>query len=81
MKKKIKYTDHPPGDEDIGELEVVNDFLPPPENLVPSDNNVKVTITLSRSSVDFFKQEAQKHNTQYQKMIRNLLDAYVDRHT
>ena len=26
---------------------------------------------------DFFKEEAKKHHTQYQKMIRNLLDLYV----
>jgi predicted DNA binding CopG/RHH family protein len=39
-----------------------------------------VTIGLSQSSVDFFKQEAKKHHTQYQKMIRRLLDIYVAQH-
>ena len=29
------------------------------------------------SSVDFFKEEANKYNTQYQKMIRRLLDEYA----
>lgn len=41
---------------------------------------MKVTIALSRSSVEFFKREAKKHNTQHQKMIRRLLDAYTVRH-
>jgi hypothetical protein len=30
--------------------------------------------------VDFFKNEARKHNTQYQRMIRRLLDAYAEHH-
>jgi predicted DNA binding CopG/RHH family protein len=38
---------------------------------------VKVTIALSKSSVEFFKKEAKKYNTQYQKMIRRLLDEYT----
>ena len=45
------------------------------------DEGVKVTIALSRRSVDFFKSEAQKHRTQYQRMIRRLLDAYTEHHT
>ena len=71
MSRKIKYTD-----EDLGEVRVIPDFLPPPEELAFRDDTVKVTISLSQSSVDFFKREAKKQNTQYQKMIRRLLDAY-----
>jgi hypothetical protein len=41
---------------------------------------VKITITLSKKSVDFFKSEAARAHTQYQRMIRRLLDAYVDAH-
>jgi predicted DNA binding CopG/RHH family protein len=71
MSAKIKYSD-----EDIGEVQVIPDFLPPPEELAFKEDTVKVTITLSKESVDFFKKEAIKHNTQYQKMIRRLLDVY-----
>lgn len=74
MKAKIKYTDEP-----LGDLRVVEDFLPQPKDLVFKEENVKVTITLSKSSVDFFKREAKKHNTHYQKMIRRLLDLYATR--
>jgi hypothetical protein len=80
MKKKTKYDDLPPGGEPVGNLEIIEDFLPPPEELVFKEDNTKVTIALSRSSVEFFKHEAKKHHTQYQKMIRNLLDEYVARH-
>jgi len=81
MNKKIKYSDLPPGGEPIGDLEIIEDFLPRPEELVFKEDNTKITIALSRSSVAFFKREAKKHHTQYQRMIRNLLDKYVDRHS
>jgi len=76
MSEKIRYTDEP-----LGDLEVVPDFLPNPEDLVFRDEGVKVTIALSKRSVEFFKSEAQKHNTQYQRMIRRLLDAYAEHHS
>jgi hypothetical protein len=72
MNTKIKYTDGP-----IGEIEVVADFLPSPEELGFKQDTVKVTIALSKTSVDFFKREAKKHDTKYQQMIRRLLDAYT----
>ena len=75
MKKKINYTDEP-----IGKVKVVADFLPSPEELVLKDETVKVTLALSKASVEFFKNEAKRHNTQYQKMIRRLLDEYAARH-
>ena len=72
MKEKIKYTDEP-----IVKARVISDFLPSPEELALKEETVKVTIALSRTSVEFFKKEAKKYNTQYQKMIRQLLDEYV----
>lgn len=55
----------------------MNDFMPSPDELVATDDKVKVTISLTRDSVEFFKEIASKNNTNYQKMIRTLLDAYV----
>lgn len=75
MKRKIKYTNEP-----MGDIRITDDFLPPPEQLVFKEDNIKVTITLSKSSVDFFKKEAKKHHVQYQKMIRRLLDLYTVQH-
>ena len=72
MKSKIKYTKEP-----MGNPRVVNDFLPPPEQLVLKEDTVKVTIALNRSNVEFFKKQAKKHHTSYQKMIRQLIDQYV----
>jgi len=74
MRKATKYTD-----EALGEIRVIKDFLPPPSELVFKEDTIKVTLGLSRRSVDFFKKQAKKHDTQYQKMIRRLLDLYVTR--
>ena len=73
MKKKITYTNEP-----LGDIEVVPDFLPPPAELAFREEGVKVTLALSKKSVEFFKFEASRHHTQYQRMIRRLLDAYVE---
>ncbi len=60
------------------EAKVIRDFLPPPEELAFREEGVKVTLALSKKSVEFFKSEATKHHTQYQLMIRKLIDTYVD---
>ena len=73
MKSKIKYTNEPL------EMEVLEDFLPPPEELVLKQDTIKVTIGLSRPTIEFFKSRARKNHTQYQKMIRRLLDLYASR--
>lgn len=54
-------------------------LLPSLEELAAREETVKVTITLSKASVEFFKREARSRSTQYQKMIRRLLDEYVER--
>lgn len=76
MKSKVKYTDEP-----MGKLRVIADFLPAPEDLVFKEDNVKITMALSKSSVDFFKAEARKYRTSYQAMIRRLVDLYASQHT
>lgn len=75
MKKKIKYSDEP-----MGKLKAIQDFLPSPDKLVLKEENVKVTIALNKSSIEFFKKEAQKNHTSYQKMIRRLIELYASQH-
>lgn len=65
----------------LGRIEVVDDFLPPPDQLVINGDRVEVTISRSRKSVEFFKAEAAKSQVPYQRMIRALLDSYADRYT
>ena len=75
MTKKTIYTNEP-----LGDIEMIRYFIPPPSDLAFREEGVKVTLALSKSSVDFFKREASKHQTQYQRMIRRLLDCYVAAH-
>ena len=67
--------------EQIGKIEIVKDFLPSPDELALKDPTVKVTLNLSKYSVDFFKALAEKSGSQYQKVIRNLLDRYAQNFT
>jgi hypothetical protein len=70
--------------DDGGEMDSLGprlaDTLPPPDQLVIPDDGVKVTLTLSRQSVEFFKQAAKKNHVPYQRMIRSLVDEYARRH-
>lgn len=65
----------------IGELTKVEDFLPSPDKLVMPEKSLKVTLRLNESSIIFFKLQAKKYHTKYQKMIRLLLDKYVEKYS
>ena len=74
-KRKFKYTDQP-----IGKIKIVDDFLPQPKDLVLKEETTKITISLTKSSIEFFKNEAEKYHTNYQTMIRRLIDKYASRY-
>jgi predicted DNA binding CopG/RHH family protein len=71
MKKKTKYTDEPM------DLKIIDDFLPSPDRLALKEENIRITITLSKASIEFFKKYARKTHGHYQAMIRRVLDHYV----
>lgn len=73
MKKEIKYSDEP-----MGRIKLIDDFLPSPAELVLKEETVKVTLALTKESVDFFKRVAKEQHTHYQTMIRTLLDQYTE---
>ena len=74
MKKRgIKYSNEP-----IGNVQLVADFLPPPNQLILKEETVKVTLALTKDSVDFFKKVAKEQHTHYQTMIRVLLEQYTE---
>ena len=72
-KRVVKYTEEP-----IEDIKIINDFLPAPEELVLQHETVKITLSLSKQSVEFFKEIAKKRHTHYQAMIRSLLDQYTE---
>jgi predicted DNA binding CopG/RHH family protein len=78
MKKRTKYSKAP---TDVAAAlsvsEPVYDFLPRPENLVFKDEAIKVTLSLGRESVAFFKKKAKENHVPYQNMIKKVVDLYA----
>lgn len=69
---KVKYTDEPISSRPT------KDIFPSPEELMRSEEKQRVTLELTKSSLDSFKKFAQKNNASYQVMIRRLVDFYAD---
>ena len=63
--------------EPIGNVTIVNDFLPAPDQLVPKKNTVRLTLDFTKESIEFLQREAQSQDASYEVMIRKLVDAYV----
>ena len=61
-----------------GKLAIINDFLPPPSQLVRREETIKITSEFTKSSIDFLKEEAKKAKVPYQRMLRSLIDLYVE---
>jgi len=78
MKKKTKYAN---ASKDIAssivQSEKIDDFLPEPKDLMDKEDTLKVTLNLSKSSVDFFKQQAELLGYPYQRMIKQVIDIYT----
>ena len=72
-RNNVNYTDEP-----IGKFNIIEDFLPSPDQLITKEETVKVTLALTKESVEFFKAIAQEQHTYYQTMIRALVDQYSD---
>src|SRR5438105_6129819 len=81
MKKRTaKYADDK--GEIIGELHRIREELPSIDELTgKSGRQTKVTLALDNDALSFFKREARRRKTSYQRMIRNLVRAYSQAHT
>jgi len=74
MKRKEKIKDI---NEPKGKLIPVSDFLPSPEDLLPSEETIKITIALDSDTLKFFKKYADKAGLKYQRIIREVLKGYA----
>src|SRR3989338_7266847 len=74
MKKSIRDQNMP-----VGKLKRIQDDLPSPGELARSIQSIRITIVLNKSSVDYFKKQARRYHTKYQRMMREVLDRYVNR--
>lgn len=78
MKRKTTYSKAPKEVANALAASVrVEDFLPRPENLIPKEESVKVTLSLGKESVDCFKRAARENHVPYQTMIRRVVDLYA----
>ena len=75
MKKKMTYKNSP-----LRRIQVVKDFLPKPDQLILKETNIRITLNLSRRSIEYFKKLGQKMHAPYQKLIRSLVDEYTAQH-
>jgi hypothetical protein len=81
MKKRtVKYTDDK--GEIVGDLRSIKKGeLPSLDELVGKlRQQTKVTLALDNDAIAFFKREARRRNTSYQRMIRNLVRSYAQAH-
>jgi hypothetical protein len=70
---KVKYTDDK--GEMAGDFVRIKDFLPPPNEPVES-----VTVTLYGDVLAFFRREASRRNTSYQRIVHDLVRSYARSH-
>lgn len=85
MKRKTKAVFDKDGySDDLGEMPdekylsfLDEDILPSPREIANSLKITKMTMSLTNETLEFFKHQAKKYGTQYQKMIREVLDNYV----
>ncbi len=76
MKKRMQKNQ----DEPIGKLVRIADFLPPPEQLLPSERTQKITIAVDDMTLRFFKATASKMGLKYQRMMREVLKGYANKY-
>lgn len=78
MKKSTTYKNAPSGiAEEILLSEIIDDFLPPPEQLVFKEETERMSLALNKSSVLFFKRKATELGIPYQRMIKRIVDIYA----
>ncbi|MCR5124374.1 MAG: BrnA antitoxin family protein [Treponema sp.] len=56
---------------------LVEDFLPPPSELVRKSTKEKITISIDSDCINFFKAAAKKNHTKYQTMMNEVLSQYA----
>lgn len=76
MKTKRKTDPNEPH----GKLTRIPDFLPPPEELIPSERTIKITVAIDEKTLKFFKDYAKKSELKYQRIIREVLKGYARRY-
>jgi len=64
-------------DEPQGRLRSVRDELPPPQALVPHEDSVPVTVSLSREAAEFYRVEAARAGLPVHRYLRRMLESWM----
>ena len=79
---KVSYTDAPKDiNAALDHAVIVEDFLPSPEEFIRRSKKEKITISIDKHSLDFYKAYAKKHDAKYQTMINEVLGSYADKYS
>ncbi len=70
-KEMAEYTDEP---MEIGK---VVEVLPSPAELARMARTERATLTLTKATLDYFREEAKRERVPYNLLIRNALDEYI----
>ena len=65
----------------VGKIDRTIKDMPYPIGLVPVEKKVRVSIYFNQSTVRYFRKEADRHHTKYQRMMRAVLERYQHTHT
>lgn len=63
--------------EPRGRLRLLPDTLPHPRELVPREDSVQVTCSLSREAAEYFRVEAAQMKQPVHRLLRRVLEAYA----
>ena len=61
----------------VREIDKVIRQMPYPMGLDPIEKKALVTMYLNQSTIRYFKKQAEKHHTKYQRLMRAVLDRYA----
>lgn len=64
-------------DEPQGRLRAVRDELPLPQDLVPHEDSIPVTVSLSREAAEFYRVEAAKSGLSLHRFLRRMLESWT----
>ncbi|MFN8492033.1 MAG: hypothetical protein U0350_30810 [Caldilineaceae bacterium] len=78
MKVKEELIDNPYVD-DITDLEIIEDFLPPPHALAKARHIVTITIPLNAETIEFYTLRAQAYKIPVKELMKQVLEAYAVR--
>lgn len=68
------------GDRPIGKLTIIKDDLPSPKVLARAFETQRITMDIENDTVEFFKKQAHATGAKYQRLMREVLKSYANRH-